>query len=49
MSEAERLEYMRKHHEAEQELLANGGERCPHCLVVWEDQLAVLCCPCLEM
>ena len=49
MTEQERLEYMRKHHEAEQKLLENGGERCPHCLVVWEDRLAVLCCPCLEM
>ncbi len=45
----ERAEYLRKKFETERKLLADGGERCPQCQTVWEDNLAVLMCPCLEM
>jgi len=44
----DRAEYLRKKFELELNLLKNGGERCPHCQTVWEDNLAVLTCPCLE-
>lgn len=30
-------------------MLEQGGQRCPQCRQMWEDELAVLTCPCLDM